>query len=92
MKPAVPSKAREGFAIEPEETSLVCYVCETDLTDRGRKARDKDKDKKDGSDKKAKEKDKDKLKPGLIELSTQGTGFASGGNAVVGKEGVAFQC
>ena len=86
MKPETPSKAREGVPIEPEDTSLVCYVCETDLTDRGKKVKGKDKDKK------AKEKEKEKLKPGLVELSTQGTGFAGGGKAVVGKEGVAFQC
>ena len=82
IKPVAPSKAREGVPIEPEETSLVCYVCETDLTDRGKKPKEKDKD----------TKAKEKLKPGLVELSTQGTGFASGGKAVVGKEGVAFQC
>ena len=93
MRPEPQSKARDGVAIEPEENPLVCYVCETDLTGRGGNVKEKEKTgKRENNGRKAKEKDKDRLKPGLVELSTQGTGFAGGGKAVVGKEGVAFQC
>ena len=72
---------------------MVCYVCETDLSeDAGKVAEMKSIEDKISRGKKVKEKDKDRLKPGLVELSTQGTGFAGGGNSMVAKEGVVFQC
>ena len=65
-----------------------CYVCETSLTENSHK---KHKEKGNGEEK-IKEKGKDKLKPGLVEISAEGTGFAGGGKNMAKREGVAFQC
>jgi nitric oxide synthase-interacting protein len=65
---------------------VLCYVCETDITPSGskhkHKSKDKDKGKESGS----------KIKPGLVEISSEGTGFAQGGDNMARKKGVAFQC
>ncbi|ORY69905.1 uncharacterized protein BCR38DRAFT_471319 [Pseudomassariella vexata] len=65
---------------DPE--SLRCYVCDADLVDK--KSNDK------GG--KSKKKDKYKVKPGLVELRSEGTGFSAGGANQVQRSGVAFQC
>ncbi|MCJ1384729.1 hypothetical protein MMC17_007847 [Xylographa soralifera] len=64
-----------------------CYVCEEDLTDREtlKKA-------KAGKDGKHGKEDKDRLKPGLVEIAGEGTGFAGGGKNIAKRQGVAFQC
>ncbi|KAI1479001.1 ENOS interacting protein [Daldinia eschscholtzii] len=63
--------------------SLRCYVCEADLTDKKSK---------DGGGEKGKKKDKEKIRPGLVDLRSEGTGFSAGGVNQVQKSGVAFQC
>ncbi|KAI9864020.1 MAG: hypothetical protein M1813_003336 [Trichoglossum hirsutum] len=60
-----------------EHHGVRCYVCDTDVTER--------KGKKE-------EKDKERIRPGLVQISSDGTGFAGGGKNVVEREGVTFQC
>jgi nitric oxide synthase-interacting protein len=68
---------------------ILCYVCETDLTSRDSKSEDKDAA---GEKKKKKKKDKEGIQPGLVEISSEGTGFAGRGGNIATKAGVAFQC
>lgn len=62
---------------------MVCYVCETDLSNRKTKT-------KEGEDRAKAE--KGAVKPGMVELRSEGTGFAGGGDNMVQRNGVAFQC
>lgn len=56
-----------------------CYVCQIDLNPVTANAGRGEKDK------------KEKIQRGLVELRSEGTGFAGGGNNMVKREGVAFQ-
>lgn len=79
---------------EVEHSVLRCFVCEIDLTGEeqgvtpskveggGEKKKKKSKMVRDGGG----------AKPGLVDLKSEGTGFASGGNNLVKKTGVVFQC
>lgn len=71
---------------------VLCYVCEADLTPpNSGKATDGDGN--GASKKKSKKKDKEEaIRPGLVEISSEGTGFAGRGGNVGTKSGVAFQC
>ncbi|OCK75649.1 hypothetical protein K432DRAFT_429267 [Lepidopterella palustris CBS 459.81] len=70
---------RDAHDLDPEPESIHCYVCDADLSPV--------------AEKKSKEGKKEKgLKPGLVEIKSEGTGFAGGGKNVVKREGVAFQC
>ena len=69
---------------QEEKNEVVCYVCETDLSNKRIKA-------KKGDDE-VKAFEKEAVKPGLIELRSEGTGFAGGGDNMVQRKGVAFQC
>ena len=84
---SVPKGPPDPHAPEKGEKRVVCYVCETDLTGEGSK---KKAGKKEKSGKECEE--KDTVKPGLVELRSEGTGFAGGGKNMATKEGVAFQC
>lgn len=75
----------DPHAPEVDQGKLLCYVCEADLTEVKSKG-------KEGKGKEGKEKDKEKIKPGLVEIKSEGTGFASVGGNRVEKTGVNFQC
>ncbi|KAI0399591.1 hypothetical protein F4802DRAFT_610761 [Xylaria palmicola] len=68
----------DPHAAQPD--ALRCYVCDADLADRA-------------GHHKGKKKDKDRIRPGLVELRSEGTGYSAGGTNQVRKDGVAaFQC
>ena len=69
---------------QAQARSVLCYVCSIDLTAKG--PQDKD------DQKRSKKAGKAELKPGVIELKCEGTGFAGGGDNMVQKHGTAFQC
>lgn len=71
---------------DPHDTSpkiITCFVCDENLSEFP--------EKKNG--KKDKKKVKNGIKPGLVLIQSDGTGFsAGGGNVTTEKEGIAFQC
>ncbi|KAI1964632.1 hypothetical protein LOZ58_001317 [Ophidiomyces ophidiicola] len=79
-----PHKDPDPHAKHSEEAELygkmLCYVCETDITEEKLKKESR------------KHKEKDKIRPGLVEISSEGTGFAGGGTNFAKKAGTAFQC
>ncbi|KAK4123383.1 ENOS interacting protein [Parathielavia appendiculata] len=60
--------------------SLHCYVCDSDLADKTHPP------KKEGKGV------KERIRPGLVELRREGTGFSAGGSNQVKKDTVTFQC
>ena len=59
--------------------TLKCYVCDVDLSDRQRSSK--------------KDADKGRIRPGLVLIESDGTGFTAGGGIVTTeKQGIAFQC
>lgn len=79
--------ADEGdeVTVEPAAKTVRCFVCSEDL---GAAVAKKTKHKHE----KEKEKDKEKIRQGLVDICSEGTGFAGGGTNVVKRHGVAFQC
>ncbi len=77
-----PSGHHDPHVPELDPAALRCYVCEADLSGKA---------KPDGKEKEGKDK-KEKLKPGLVEIRCEGTGFSAGGANQVKKDGVNFQC
>ncbi|KAH7408711.1 zinc finger-containing protein [Phaeosphaeria sp. MPI-PUGE-AT-0046c] len=69
---------RDAHDEMPEPETVHCYVCDADLTGKRKGKKDK-------------EGGKEKVSPGLVEIRSEGTGFASGGKAMVKRDGVAFQ-
>ena len=69
---------------DPEDSKqrqLVCYVCDTDLSTAPVKKK-----------KSGEKTEKVIVKPGLVDLKSEGTGFAGGGDNMVTQKGTAFQC
>lgn len=64
------------------ETSVRCFVCEADLS--GKVASIYDEASKGTS--------KEIVKSGLVQINSEGTGFAGGGKNMARRDGVAFQC
>ncbi|KAL2256698.1 hypothetical protein VTK26DRAFT_1263 [Humicola hyalothermophila] len=60
--------------------SLRCFVCDADLTEDS------------ANPKRGEKREKEKIKPGLVELRREGTGFSAGGNNEVKKEIGTFVC
>ena len=81
-----PSGAHDPHAPDNNQDMVCCYVCNVDLTEK------KGSSTKFGKDGAKFEKEKERIKPGLVEIKSEGTGFASGGSNKVEKSGVAFQC
>lgn len=73
---ASPTKGEAGGGVR-------CYVCETDVS--GKKVKGKE-----GED--GLKSEKEGVMSGLVELRSEGTGFAGGGNNMAQRKGVAFQC
>ena len=63
---------------------IICFVCSTDLTEENAQPKDEKR--------KSQKASKVEVKPGLVELKCDGTGFAGGGDNMVQKHGTAFQC
>ncbi|KIX96544.1 uncharacterized protein Z520_07810 [Fonsecaea multimorphosa CBS 102226] len=84
----VSSKGAEGT-----KASILCYVCEADLS--GTSSKTGENEEKGGKEKKHKHregKENSRKVGSLVEISCEGTGFAGGGSNVAKREGVAFQC
>lgn len=71
---------RDAHDEGPDPETVHCYVCDADLTTVPEKDREGKKHKKEKG-----------LKPGLVEIRSEGTGFAGGGKNMVKRQGVAFQ-
>ena len=75
-----PSGIHDPHAPDVDQSLVLCYVCETDITEKPGKG---------SSDK---EDAKGKIRPGLVDIKSEGTGFSGAGGNTVEKSGVAFQC
>lgn len=71
---------QDTHAAAADQGKVLCFVCEADLTERNL---DVGKGEKVG---------KEKIRPGIVEINSEGTGFASAGDSLVKKDGVSFQC
>lgn len=78
-----PAKGPSDSHAPDQEAHLTCYVCDTDLSGKAAAQQDKDGTKDVG---------KEFGKPGLVEINSEGTGFAGGGKNMAKRQGVAFQC
>ncbi|KAM7193277.1 hypothetical protein V8F20_008472 [Naviculisporaceae sp. PSN 640] len=78
------SGEHDPHAEEKDLKGMRCYVCETSLVE-GEKMSGK-------KEKKAGKEEKERIKPGLVELRREGTGFSASGTNQIKKEGTSFAC
>lgn len=73
---------------------MLCYVCEADVTPEPRSSANGNEGENGNGKHKKKSKDKEngKIGRGVVEITSEGTGFAGGGVNMAKKVGVAFQC
>jgi nitric oxide synthase-interacting protein len=74
-----PTGVHDPHAPDVDQNAVRCYICEADLTE------------KNGTES-VKGKSKEQIKPGLVEIKSEGTGFSGAGGNTVERSGVAFQC
>ena len=84
-------RAADKSAHEVHDETVRCYVCQEDVTPGRRSKKRKNAEGAAGEGTREKEKEA-KADRGLVELSSEGTGFAGGGKNMVKRQGVAFQC
>lgn len=77
------SDIHDPHAPNVNQSMTSCYVCDADLTEKNDKA---------GKGSGESKSEKEKIKPGLVEIQCEGTGFSGGGANIVERTGVAFQC
>lgn len=79
----VPSQGPPDPHAPDQDNHISCYVCDADLSGKPPVKSDKEV---------AKGAAKDAAKPGVVEINSEGTGFAGGGKNMAKRQGVAFQC
>jgi len=76
VKPA----GHDPHAPDSDPDAVRCYVCEASLREERPSGGKRDKG------------EREKIKPGLVELRREGTGFSASGTNQIKKEGTSFQC
>ncbi|KAB5569980.1 hypothetical protein GE09DRAFT_692243 [Coniochaeta sp. 2T2.1] len=76
-----PQGHRDPHAPQVDPEVVQCYVCEAVLTEK--EGKKKEKEGKEG---------KERIRPGLVEIRREGTGFSAGGQTQALRNGVSFQC
>jgi nitric oxide synthase-interacting protein len=75
-----PTGIHDPHAPDVDQNLVLCYVCEADITE------------KPAGGQSSKDDAKGKVRPGLVEIKSEGTGFSGAGSNTVERSGVAFQC